>query len=65
VTTLEAEVLNEFDLDIQIDGTDETHLPHRTKADAPQRVTDACGPTAVGTNVCSCTQCCPIPTARC
>jgi hypothetical protein len=49
MTTVEAEVLDEFDLDIQIDETDETDPPVRKHA--PRAYT--------GTKHCSCTGCCP------
>lgn len=49
MTTVEAEVLDEFDLDIQIDETDETDLPHRKHHPRAQSVSI----------VCSCTACCP------
>lgn len=46
MTTVEAEVLDEFDLDIQIDETD---LPARRYAPRAES----------RTLVCSCTACCP------
>jgi hypothetical protein len=50
MTSVEADVLDEFNLDIQIDETNETDLPARKYA--PR------GETTV-TAVCSCTWCCP------
>jgi hypothetical protein len=49
MTPVEAEVLDEFDLDIQIDQADGTDLPHRKNAPRAQSRTLAC----------SCTLCCP------
>lgn len=49
MTIAEAEVLDAFDLDVQIDETDETDLPHRKNA--PKALTT--------TAICSCSWCCP------
>jgi hypothetical protein len=61
MTPVETTVLDEFDLDIQIDQTDDDHLPHREHA--PHQI-------VTKTAVCSCTYCCatyPCPgiTQRC